>query len=307
MLKTNEKNLVEFLLQCQPGPPKARSSWSIDHRGEPFLLPSIGGITLNVQVGDSAFGLAGDHVEPGVSCTADTHKPFDHPNNSLQIYSCVGNTATVISGEAKGKKGIVLGHHGGSEHIMVDFPREVKEKLTYNDTIMVHAKGQGLKLLDYHHIVLFNLAPELLRKMKIRQVDNGRLEVPVTTVVPAACMGSGVGASHVAKGDYDIMTSDDETVRKYGLDNMRFGDFVALVDHDNRFGRAYRQGAISIGVVVHSDSLVAGHGPGVTTILTSGEPLLRPVIDPAANIADLLGIGTVLKTPKKKSRKKNNP
>ena len=307
MLKTNEKNLVEFLLQCQPGPPKARSSWSIDHRGEPFLLPSIGGITLNVQVGDSAFGLAGDHVEPGVSCTADTHKPFDHPNNSLQIYSCVGNTATVISGEAKGKKGVVLGHHGGSEHIMVDFPREVKEKLTYNDTIMVHAKGQGLKLLDYHHIVLFNLAPELLRKMKIRQVDNGRLEVPVTTVVPAACMGSGVGASHVAKGDYDIMTSDDETVRKYGLDNMRFGDFVALVDHDNRFGRAYRQGAISIGVVVHSDSLVAGHGPGVTTILTSGEPLLRPVIDPAANIADLLGIGTVLKTPKKKSRKKNNP
>ena len=307
MLKTNEKNLVEFLLQCQPGPPKARSSWSIDHRGEPFLLPSIGGITLNVQVGDSVFGLAGDHVEPGVSCTADTHKPFDHPNNSLQIYSCVGNTATVISGEAKGKKGVVLGHHGGSEHIMVDFPREVKEKLTYNDTIMVHAKGQGLKLLDYHHIVLFNLAPELLRKMKIRQVDNGRLEVPVTTIVPAACMGSGVGASHVAKGDYDIMTSDDETVRKYGLDNMRFGDFVALVDHDNRFGRAYRQGAISIGVVVHSDSLVAGHGPGVTTILTSGEPLLRPVIDPAANIADLLGIGTVLKTPKKKSRKKNNP
>ncbi|MCG8376824.1 MAG: DUF4438 domain-containing protein [Chlorobiales bacterium] len=300
MLRTNEKDLVEFLLQCQPGPPKSRASWSVDHRGEPFLLPSIGGITLNVQAGDSAFGLAGDHVEPGVSCTADTHKPFDHPNNSVQIYSCVGNTATIISGDAKGEKGVVLGHHGGSEHVIVDFSRKVKEQLSYSDTIVIHAKGQGLKLIDYPEIVPFNLSPELLKKMKIRQVGDNTLEVPVTTVVPAACMGSGVGASHVAKGDYDIMTSDEQTVREYGLDRMRFGDFVALLDHDNRYGRAYRQGAISIGVVVHSDSLVAGHGPGVTTVLTCAGPMIRPVVDPKANIADIFGIGTVLKTAKKK-------
>lgn len=294
MLKTNEKNLVEFLLQCQPGPPKTRGNWSVDHHGEPFLLPSIGGITLNVQAGDSAFGWAGDHVEPGVSCTADTHKPFDHPNNALQIYSCAGNTVTVISGEAKGEKGVVLGHHGGSEHVIVDFSREVKEKLTYSDTVMVHAKGQGLKLLDYPDIVLFNLSPELLGKMKIMKAGKNILKVPVTTVVPAACMGSGIGASHVAKGDYDVMTSDQETVGKYGLDKMRFGDFVALMDHDNRYGRAYRQGAVSIGVVVHSDCLVAGHGPGVTTVMTCAGPLIKPLIDPAANIADILGIGTVL-------------
>ena len=306
MLKTNENNLVEFLLQCQPGPPKTRGSWSIDHRGEPFLLPSIGGITLNVQVGDSAFGLAGDHVEPGVSCTADTHKPFDHPNNALQIYSCVGNAAIVVSGEAKGEKGVVLGHHGGSEHIIVDFPLEAKQKLTYSDTIMVHAKGQGLKLIDYPDIALFNLAPELLKKMKVKQAGGKILEIPVTTVVPAACMGSGVGASHVAKGDYDIMTSDDETVMKYGLDKMRFGDFVALLDHDNRYGRAYRQGAISIGVVVHSDCLVAGHGPGVTTLMTCASPLIKPVIDSRANIADLLRIGTAGKTSDKKGRKRKS-
>lgn len=306
MLKTNENNLVEFLLQCQPGPPKTRGSWSIDHRGEPFLLPSIGGITLNVQVGDSAFGLAGDHVEPGVSCTADTHKPFDHPNNALQIYSCVGNAAIVVSGEAKGEKGVVLGHHGGSEHIIVDFPLEAKQGLTYSDTIMVHAKGQGLKLIDYPDIALFNLAPELLKKMKVKQAGGKILEIPVTTVVPAACMGSGVGASHVAKGDYDIMTSDDETVMKYGLDKMRFGDFVALLDHDNRYGRAYRQGAISIGVVVHSDCLVAGHGPGVTTLMTCASPLIKPVIDSRANIADLLRIGTAGKTSDKKGRKRKS-
>jgi hypothetical protein len=123
MLKTNEKKVVEFLLQCQPGPPKTSGFWGVDHQGAPFILPSIGGITTNIQVGDSAFGWAGDHIEPGVSCTADTLKPFDHPNKSLQLFACVGNTARVVSGAAKGAKGVVIGHHGGSEHVIVDFPK----------------------------------------------------------------------------------------------------------------------------------------------------------------------------------------
>jgi hypothetical protein len=292
MLKTNEDRLIEFLLQCQPGPPKTRGSWSVDHHGNPFILPSIGGITLNLQVGDSAFGWEGDHIEPGVSCTADTHKPFEHPNNALQLFSCVGNKATVISGEAKDATGVVIGHHGGSEHIIVDFPRPTKEVLNYDDKIIIHARGQGLKLIDYPDITLFNLDPDLLKLMKITQLDQGVLQVPVTTLVPAACMGSGIGSAHVAKGDYDIVTSDPESVEKYQLDKIRFGDFVALIDHDNRFGRAYRQGAISIGVVVHSDCKIAGHGPGVTTIMTCETPLIKPVIDPQANLADLLGIGT---------------
>jgi hypothetical protein len=295
MLKTNESSIVEFLLQCQPGPPKTRGTWSVDHHGVPFILPSIGGITLNIQVGDSAFGWAGDHVEPGVSCTADTQKPFEHPNVSLQLYSCVGNRAMVISGKAEGATGTVLGHHGGSEHVMVDFPREVKEQLTYDDKIIVFAKGQGLKLLDYPEITLFNLDPDLLRRIQIQPSGERGLKVPVTTVAPAASMGSGIGAAHVAKGDYDIVTSDPETVEKYKLDRIRFGDFVALLDHDNRFGRAYRKGAVTIGVVVHSDCRVAGHGPGVTTIMTCETSLIEPVIDPAANIADLLGIGTPVK------------
>ena len=88
------------------------------------------------------------------------------------------------------------------------------------------------------------------------------------------------------------MTSDPETVKEFGLDQIRFGDFVALMDHDNRFGRAYRKGAISIGIVVHSDCLLAGHGQGVTTLMTCETSLIKPVIDPKANIADRLGIGT---------------
>ena len=292
MLKTNEERLVEFLLQCQPGPPRTRGTWGVDKDGKPFILPSIGGITLNVQVGDSAFGWAGDHIEPGVSCTADTKKWLEHPNVSLQIFSCVGNTAEVVTGMAKGEKGIVIGHHGGSEHVIVDFPREVKEKLTYDDRIIIRARGQGLLLEDYPEISLFNLDPSLLHRMAIDEPGDGTLEVAATTMVPAACMGSGVGAPHAAKGDYDIVTSDPETVQQYGLDKIRFGDFVALMDHDNRFGRAYRKGAVTIGVVVHSDCLLAGHGPGVTTLMTCETPQIKPVIDPHANMADLLGIGT---------------
>ncbi len=296
MLKTNEKTIVEFLLQCQPGPPRTRGDWRVGHQGTPFILPGIGGITVNIQVGDPAFGWEGDHIEPGVSCTADTHKPLEHPNVSLQVFSCVGNQAKVISGEAKNAVGYVIGHHGGSEHVIVDFPREVKEKLTYDDKIIIHAKGQGLKLIDYPDIILYNLDPSLLEKMEIKKSGKDKLEVPVTTTVPAVSLGSGIGKPHVAKGDYDIVTSDPETVKKYNLDKIRFGDFVALMDHDNRYGRAFRQGAVTIGVVVHSNSMVAGHGPGVTTIMTCETSLIKPMIDPKANVADLLGIGTAAKT-----------
>ncbi len=292
MLKTNEKKLVEMAMQCKPGPPRIRPGWKVDHKGTPFLLPAIGGITLNLQAGDSAFGLAGDHIEPSVSCTANSDKPFDFPNNSLQLLSCIGNQAIVVSGDAKGEKGTVIGHHGGSEHVIVDFSREVMEKLTYDDKIMIRTKGQGLKLIDYPKVTLFNLDPDLLKKMKIKVTKEDNLKVPVTTIVPAQCMGSGLGSAHVAAGDYDVMTSDPETVKKYKLDRLKFGDFVALMDHDNSFGRAYVQGAISIGIVVHSDCMLAGHGPGIATLMTCSAPQIEPVISASANIANLLKIGT---------------
>jgi len=294
MIKTNESSVIEFILQCQPGFPRSSGQWKVDRNGKPFIMPGIGGITLNVQVGDSVFGWAGDHIEPGVSCQADSSKPYEHPNNALQLFACVGNKARLISGDAKGAEGVVLGHHGGSEHVIIDFPRQVKERLTYDDKILIFARGQGLSLTDYPEIALFNLDPELLRKMSVKKAGK-KLQVPVTALVPASCMGSGTGAPHVAKGDYDIMTGDPDTMQAYHLDKLRFGDFVALLDHDNRYGRDFHKGAISIGVVVHSDCLLAGHGPGVTTLMTCAIPLIEPVIDPKASLADLFGVGTPYK------------
>ena len=128
--------------------------------------------------------------------------------------------------------------------------------------------------------------------MNIKETGNGKIEVAVTTMVPATCMGSGVGSVHVGAGDYDVMTSDPETVQKYDLDKMRFGDFVALIDHDNSYGRAYLKGAVSIGIVVHSDCKLAGHGPGISTIMTCPTSLIKPVKNSTANIADILKIGS---------------
>ncbi len=292
MIKTNEKKLVEFLLECKPGHPFASKGFNVDHGGKPFQLPSIGGITLNVEVGDSAFGWVGDHIEPGVSCKWGD-KRSEEPNQSLQRLSCAGNTATIISGKATGRKGVVIGHHGGSEHIIVDFDMKTKQKLTYDDKITINAVGMGLKLEAQPSITIVNLSPALLKKMKLK--DNkktGKLQVPVTTFVPSECMGSGIGAIQVSSGDYDIMTSDMKAVKKYKLDKIRFGDFVALIDQDNRFGRTHRKGAVTIGIVIHSDCKLAGHGPGVTTLLTCGNGEIEPIMDPKANIADLLMIGT---------------
>jgi hypothetical protein len=66
------------------------------------------------------------------------------------------------------------------------------------------------------------------------------------------------------------------------------------MDHDNAYGRSFRKGAVSIGIVVHSDCRLACHGPGITTLMTSPSGRITPVKDPEANIADRLGIGTCL-------------
>ena len=292
MLETNETSIVQFLLECKPGMPRVKKGWNVDLKGNPFILPSIGGITLNIKVGDSAFGIAGDHVEPGVSCTANAEKFMEFPNNSLQLYSCVGNRAKILSGDAKGSIGVVTGHHGGSEHIMIDFEQSALEQLSYDDRIQVTARGQGLSLSDFPAIRLFNLDPDLLGKMGLESAKDGTIRVPVTTKIPPQCMGSGVGAAHTAAGDYDVMTSDPETVTSYKLDRMRFGDFVAIMDHDNSFGRAFVKGAVTIGIVVHSDCRLAGHGPGISTLMTSPAGIIEPVLDSHANIAEILEIGS---------------
>ena len=124
-----------------------------------------------------------------------------------------------------------------------------------------------------------------------RQVtEDGCLEVPVATEIPPYLMGSGVGSSTAFSGDYDIMTGDKEANEKYGINDLRFGDIVLLQDCNNCFGRDYLKGSVTIGVVVHSDCVKAGHGPGVTAIMSCPTSKIKGRKDKNANIAYYMNV-----------------
>ena len=112
------------------------------------------------------------------------------------------------------------------------------------------------------------------------------LRIPFYVLGWLLLMGSGLGASNSAAGDYDITLHDERMTKKYGLDGLRFGDLVAILDADTRYGRTYRTGAVTIGVVIHGDCILAGHGPGVTTLMSSRGRAIEPFIDEHANLAD---------------------
>ncbi len=99
-----------------------------------------------------------------------------------------------------------------------------------------------------------------------------------------------LGQSQTYTGDYDINFFDPQTVEEYGLDSLRFGDIVAIMDADSTYGRVYRQGAITIASVSHGRSNSAGHGPGVTTLFTSTTGNIEPYKSTDANLAKLLKI-----------------
>jgi hypothetical protein len=289
-LRINKNALIQFAVQGQVMYPKSYG-WEVTRTGKAVMLPGVGGITYNVKVGDTVFGWEGDHIEPGVSLTCDPSKLERDPNRAFNIFSCVGNEAVVLTGDAKGARGVVTGHHGGVEHVIVDFADDVLGKLTHDDKIRIRACGQGMKLLDFPEVKLYSLAPDLLAKMHLRVADVGSIEVPVTAVVPGKLMGSGLGHNDVFKGDYDIQTSDPKALKRHGLETLRFGDFVAIEDHDSSFGWTYKEGAITIGIVIHSDSHLAGHGPGVQTLMTCTQKQLIPKVGPNANIGSYLKIG----------------
>ncbi len=282
MLKTNRNKLV---IQSVHGkihsPLMGTSPYRISSDGLPMVLHATGGITYNYQIGDSCMDLLGDHVEPGVSMrNEDTGE-----NRSLIALSCIGNQAKVISGDGKGRKGFVTGKHGGIEHLMIYFPEDDSlDLLAIDDRIQIKATGQGLKIEGFEDVLVMNIDPNLFDKLNISVNDQGQLEIPVVTEIPAHLMGSGIGSATSLSGDYDITTGDKEEVKKYGIDKLRFGDLVLLRDCDNTYGRQFLKGSVTVGVVVHSDCILSGHGPGVTGLFSCKTTKIAGRIDDKANL-----------------------
>ena len=292
-LRTNARDLVMISVAGHIAPPIERGTpWRVGYDGKARSLPGSGGVVLNQRVGDPCVGLAGDHVEPAVSIRAENGSIIggrDGPNQALQTYACVGNQAVVMSGRATGARGVVTGKHGGVDTVLIDFPVAAMRRMAVGDRIQVWSYGLGMRLTDYPDVAIWNCSPRLLAHWRPVERD-GRIHVRVTHIIPARLMGSGLGRNNVLRGDYDIQMSDPQMVRRHKLGTLRFGDFVAITGADNRYGRSRLEGFTSIGIIVHSDSMVAGHGPGVVSLLSAPANLFKLELTPDANMANYLDI-----------------
>lgn len=264
MLSTNQKRLPKIAIQGEVTPSLPRHLVSYD--GESIASVGMGGICYNVKVGDSAFGWAGDHLEPGV--TVGIQEPLKEVEElkRFNLPACVGNKA-VYKENGERYEGVVTGLHTG---VLVDFPAKALEKISIEDDVLVQSYGQGLKLQDFPSINIINLDPKILHEIAGENGDG--LEVEVVNKVPSKLMGSGLGKSPSSwMSDYDMMTSDEELIEETGLKELKIGDLVAIEDQFAHYGPCYQRGSITIGVVVHGDSKIAGHGPGILPILTTKE------------------------------------
>lgn len=277
-MKINKNKLVKMALNGCVDHPRSKG-YRVGFDGKGRIPMATGGIVYSHKIGDSCMNIAGDHVEPGVSLA----NPKEGENHALETFACIGNEAKIISGPQAGKKGYVTGTHGGIDHTMVYLDPEVLEEMDGTENFLIKGYGQGLKLIDHEDIYMMNIDPDLFLSMPIKETKTG-IQFPVVTTVPSFLMGSGLGSSTMMEGDYDIMTMDQEANELYHINDLRFGDFVAIQDHDNQYGPHYKKGAISIGVVVHSDSFTSGHGPGLTIVATSKTGAIEPITDANANL-----------------------
>jgi hypothetical protein len=262
-VRTNRDRLVTQILAGEVWPALAdRHGYRVDADGTPFLLPGMGGVTLGAHAGDPATGYAADHLEPGLSVRA----AGEGANMALQFLSCVGNEVTVRSGPAAGAVGRVLGQHA---YVLVDMPSSDMEKVAPGDRVSVAAIGQGLRLLDHPSVVAKNLDPSFLDSLPISTGADGRLEISVAFKVPAAAVGAGAGmVSEFANTDLMGAYAGQGEDLSLGLESLRIGDLVALEDQDHRFGRGYRPGYLTIGVISTGHCRLFGHGPGPSSILS---------------------------------------
>lgn len=281
ILKTNKDKLLTIAVQGIVNPARG-GAYSTSYEGKPIQNLGMGSINYTVSVGDLAYGWANaDHVEPDVSFT-------DLDGQPLGILGCIGNEAKVLSGEAKGARGIYIGKHGSS---IFWFPRDILEQLSVNDRIQVKARGVGLKIEDFEDVRVNKISPDLLENLGI-EINDNQLVIPVVMKVPGHIMGSGLGMGFfmLENVDYDIQTTCPEVVEEFDLKKLRLGDIVAIQDHYDYYGRGRYKGAVTIGIIIHGWSDHAGHGPGVNPILSALPGRIKVKIDPDANTAYYLGI-----------------
>lgn len=285
-LKTNKDKLITTAVEAVVHPAGSRG-YSTTYDGTPKMSLGTASINYTVSVGDASYGWANaDHVEPDVTVQGRDHEWASRC--AIAILACIGNEARVLSGDAKGAKGMYIGRHAGSDDL-VWFPKDVKEKMTLNDRILVKAQGVGLKIDGFEDVRVNKLSPEALENLGI-EIKGKELVVPVVMEVPGYIMGSGIGGQGIESVDYDIQTTDPYIVEKYNLKDLKIGDLVAIRDHYDYWGRGRYEDAVTIGVCIHGWSDYAGHGPGLNPVLSALPGRIKVKVDPHANVGYALGI-----------------
>jgi hypothetical protein len=288
MLQTNLAQLVKISVlgevanPAMPGLPA--SPYLVAADGTPLLVPMFGGIVYNVRIGDPALGWTAELIQPGVSIKHANA----NANTALGVFACLGNRARVVSGAASGATGVVTGKSGRfAEHVICHFEAPVLEKMAPGDKVQVQAHGVGLALADFPSVQFKSCAPELLEAINPDVSADGKLIVPVKGIVPSTLAGAGAGLGS-ENGALNLQTSDAAALAAAGLEDLRFGDLVAVMDWDSRFGHGYLRGAVAIGVVCQGGSYRSGYGPGLAILMTSHDGAIRPLRAAGANLADLM-------------------
>ncbi len=290
MVKTNRESLLEIAVVGELTHPAIDTRYVNNWDGKPSVGLGQGGIVYNVKPGTSCFGWAwGEKVEPGVSADGIGN---DRAKGSFRNFTCVGNRAKVVKGEAKGKEGVVVGKVGGlpdgKHHVVVYFEEDVLDELSIGDKIQVRSAGVGLTFDDYPDVRAVGISPQLLDSMGFVDKD-GKLGVPVTTMIPADYVGQGSGGAPVEASCWNVMTQDPDALEH--LKDVKIGDIVALKDILSAWGRGYYEKAYTIGVVSTGASGKLGQGIGVTTLLTCKDGEIEPIIKKDANIGKYFKLG----------------
>jgi hypothetical protein len=265
------------LLGVVEHPALGDTPYRVDRDGRSYVPAGDGGIVIGLCLGDSVFGLLGDHAAPG-ACLVH---PDPAARHALASYCCIGNRARVRTGAAAGAEGAVVGKRGEDGRVIVAFGQDDLARLRPGDEVAVRARGQGLRPpvlpLD---VTIMNLDPDVLSSLPVDLAgQGGPVNVGVRVRVPSRLAGNGIGRPSVA-WDLDLQIPPPGPD---GAGDLALGDLVAVTDLDARYNMGYRRGWVTVGVVGHGASPLPGHGPGMTPILTGPAAALQPVPDAAGH------------------------
>ena len=277
------------LLGLVEHPELGDTPYRVSADGRPYVPAGDGGIVLGLRLGESSFGRDADHAAPG-ACLVH---PDPAARHALTIYSCIGNQATVRTGQAAGARGVVVGKRGELGRVVVSFDQEDLTRMRPSDQVAVRTCGQGWRPPGFPSgVTLLNTDPAALQRLPVTvDRDGAGVTAGVRAVFPSKLAGNGIGRPAVG-WCLDLQLGGPTARGARGGradpgaaadDDLLLGDLVAVSDLDARFNLGYRRGWLTVGVIVHGASPLPGHGPGVTPILTGPAEALRAAPDRAGH------------------------